>query len=445
MFSRILIANRGEIALRILRACKELRVQAVLVYSEADRDAAYLSLADQAICIGPARPCESYLKSDRIIAAAEVSGADAIHPGYGFLAENARFADQCRESRIEFIGPTAESMMMLGDKAKARQVARRARVPIVPGSDGPLENDEEAAAVAEPIGYPVIVKAVSGGGGRGMRIVHDAHGLANALGNARAEAQAAFNDASVYLEKYIEKPRHVEVQVLGDRHGSVLHLWERDCTVQRRHQKLVEESPSPAVGPETRRELCKAAVRLARAARYSSAGTFEFLVDDKENFYFIEANTRIQVEHPVTEMVTGLDLIQWQLRIAAGDAISFKQREVREQGAAIECRINAEDPDNGFRPCPGRIEHLRLPGGLGVRFDSHVYAGYTIPSVYDSLIGKLIVHAPTRDEAIDRMLRCLEEFTIEPIKTTAPLHRRILDHRLFRQGRIHTSFVEQLD
>jgi len=444
MFSRILIANRGEIALRIMRACKELRIQSVLVYSEADRDAAYLDLADQAICIGPARPSESYLKSDRIIAAAEVSGADAIHPGYGFLAENARFADQCRESKMEFIGPTAESMTMLGDKAKARQVARRARVSIVPGSDGPLESDEEAFAVAEQIGYPVIVKAVSGGGGRGMRIVHDAQGLTNALGNARSEAQAAFNDASVYLEKYIEKPRHVEVQVLGDLQGNVVHLWERDCTVQRRHQKLVEESPSPAIGPETRRELCTAAVRLARVAKYSSAGTFEFLVDEKEHFYFIEANTRIQVEHPVTEMVTGLDLIKWQLRIAAGEAISFKQREVRTQGAAIECRINAEDPENGFRPCPGTIEQLRIPGGLGVRFDSHVYTGYTISPAYDSLIGKLIVHAPTRDEAIDRMLRCLEEFTIAPIKTTVPLHRKILDHRLFRQGRIHTSFVEQL-
>ncbi len=444
MFSRILIANRGEIALRIMRACKELGVQSVLVYSEADRDAAYLGLADQAICIGPARPSESYLKSDRIIAAAEVSGVDAIHPGYGFLAENARFADQCRESKMEFIGPTAESMTMLGDKAKARQVARRARVAIVPGSEGPLEDDEEAFAVADEIGYPVIVKAVSGGGGRGMRIVHDAQGLTNALSHARLEAEAAFNDASVYLEKYIEKPRHVEVQVLGDLAGNVVHLWERDCTVQRRHQKLVEESPSPAIGPETRRELCKAAVRLARVATYSSAGTFEFLVDEKEHFYFIEANTRIQVEHPVTEMVTGLDLIKWQLRIAAGEAISFKQREVREQGAAIECRINAEDPENGFRPCPGTIEHLRIPGGLGVRFDSHVYAGYTISPAYDSLIGKLIVHAPTRDEAIDRMLRCLEEFAIAPIKTTVPLHRQILDHRLFRQGRVHTSFVEQL-
>jgi acetyl-CoA carboxylase biotin carboxylase subunit len=277
-----------------------------------------------------------------------------------------------------------------------------------------------------------------------MRIVHDAQGLSNALSHARMEAEAAFNDASVYLEKYIERPRHVEVQVLGDLQGNVVHLWERDCTVQRRHQKLVEESPSPAIGPETRRELCKAAVRLARFAKYSSAGTFEFLVDEKEHFYFIEANTRIQVEHPVTEMVTGLDLIKWQLRIAAGEAISFKQREVREQGAAIECRINAEDPENGFRPCPGTIEQLRIPGGLGVRFDSHVYAGYTISPAYDSLIGKLIVHAATRDEAIDRMLRCLEEFAITPIKTTVPLHRQILDHRLFRQGRIHTSFVEQL-
>ena len=425
MFSRILIANRGEIALRIMRACKELRIQSVLVYSEADRDAAYLDLADQAICIGPARPSESYLKSDRIIAAAEVSGADAIHPGYGFLAENARFADQCRESKMEFIGPTAESMTMLGDKAKARQVARRARVSIVPGSDGPLESDEEAFAVAEQIGYPVIVKAVSGGGGRGMRIVHDAQGLTNALSNARSEAQAAFNDASVYLEKYIEKPRHVEVQVLGDLQGNLVHLWERDCTVQRRHQKLVEESPSPAIGPETRRELCKAAVRLARVAKYSSAGTFEFLVDEKEHFYFIEANTRIQVEHPGTEMVTGLDLIKWQLRIAAGEAISFKQREVREQGAAIECRINAEDPENGFRPCPGRIELLRIPGGLGVRFDSHVYAGYTISPAYDSLIGKLIVHASTRGEAIDHtaLIDALREKTKAARAASAKMER----------------------
>jgi len=444
MFSRILIANRGEIALRIMRACKELGIEVVLVFSEADRSAHYLQLADQAICIGPARAADSYLKSDRIIAAAEISGVDAIHPGYGFLAENAIFAEQCRESRIEFIGPTAESMSLLGNKAAARKLAKRAKVPTVPGSNGAIEEDDEAVAVAGEIGYPVMVKAVSGGGGRGMRIVRDATGLLDALRSARAEADAAFKDPSVYLEKYVEKPRHVEVQVLADMHGNIIHLWERDCTVQRRYQKLIEESPSPAITPETRRHLCRAAVRLAKIARYSSAGTFEFLVDRKQNFWFIEANTRIQVEHPVTEMITGQDLIQRQIRIAAGESLDIKQNQVTQQGAAIECRINAEDPDNDFRPCPGKIEQLHIPGGPGVRFDSHIYAGYEISPSYDSLIGKLIVHAPTRDQAIQKTLGAIDEFHVSPIKTTAPFCRKVLEHRLFRQGRIHTGFVEQL-
>jgi acetyl-CoA carboxylase biotin carboxylase subunit len=444
MFSRILIANRGEIALRIMRACKELGIEVVIVYSEADRNAHYLGLADQAVCIGPARAAESYLKSDRIVAAAEVSGADAIHPGYGFLAENSRFAEQCRESRIEFIGPSAESMSLLGNKAAARKLAKRAKVQTVPGSNGAVDDDEDAVAVAGEIGYPVMVKAVSGGGGRGMRIVHDSASLRGALQNARAEADAAFKDPSVYLEKYIEKPRHVEVQVLADLHGNIRHLWERDCTVQRRYQKLIEESPSPAVTPETRATLCRAAVKLARAAGYTSAGTFEFLVDGKQNFYFIEANTRIQVEHPVTEMTTGHDLIKWQIRIATGEALDFKQNQVIQRGAAIECRINAEDPEHGFRPCPGKIDELHTPGGFGVRFDSHIYAGYEISPSYDSLIGKLVVHAPTRDQAIDKMTCAIDELLVSPVKTTAPFCRKILAHRLFRQGRIHTGFVEQL-
>ena len=444
MFSRILIANRGEIALRIIRACKELGVESVLVFSETDRGAAYLDQADRTICIGPGRPADSYLKSDRIIAAAEATGCDAIHPGYGFLAENSRFADQCRASKIEFIGPTSESMAMLGNKSAGRALAKKNRVLAVPGSDGPIEEDEQARKVASRVGYPVMIKAVSGGGGRGMRVVTNAKELANAVASAGAEAEAAFGDPSVYIEKFIEKPRHVEIQVLADTHGNVIHLYERDCTIQRRHQKLIEESPSPAVTEETRRALCRAAIKLAKAAKYTSAGTFEFLVDAQQNFYFIEANTRIQVEHPVTEMVTGLDLIQWQIRIAAGEALGIKQSQVKQHGAAIECRINAEDPEHNFRPCPGKIEEFRAPGGPGVRFDSHMCAGSVISPMYDSLIGKLIVHADTREQAIDRMLRALGELHVAPIKTTAPLHQKILSHRDFRKGRIHTGFVEQM-
>jgi len=443
MFSRILIANRGEIALRIIRACRELGIETVVVCSEADREAAYTRLADRVVCIGKAPPRESYLLADRIIAAAEIANVDAIHPGYGFLAESASFAEQCRASKIEFIGPSAESIRMLGDKAAAKKLARKTKVPTVPGSGDVLEDEDQAARVADEIGYPVMIKAAAGGGGRGMRIAHNQASLRSSLHAARAEAAGAFKDGRVYLEKVIEHPRHVEVQVLGDRHGNLIHLWERDCTMQRRHQKLIEESPSPAISSSTREELCRSAVRLARAAGYFSAGTVEFLVDRKENFYFIEVNTRIQVEHPVTEMVTGIDLIAWMIRIAAGQKLTVRQKDVPQIGHAIEARINAEDPAEGFRPCAGRIEQFRPPGGPGVRLDSHCYAGYVIPPYYDSLIGKLIVHRPTRDEAIACMRRCLDEFHIEPIKTTIPLHREIFRHNNFITADIDTLFIER--
>ncbi len=443
MFSRILIANRGEIALRIIRACRELDIETVVVCSEADRDAGYLKLANKVVCIGPPSPRESYLMADRIIAAAEVANVDAIHPGYGFLAESAAFAEQCRSSKIEFIGPTAESIRQLGDKATAKKLARKCKVPCVPGSGDIVEDDEEAARIANEIGYPVLIKATAGGGGRGMRIANNQATLRASLHSARAEAAGAFKDGRIYIEKVIEHPRHVEVQILGDRHGNIIHLWERDCTMQRRHQKLIEESPSPAIKSSTREALCAAAVRLAKSAGYFSAGTVEFLVDKQENFYFIEVNTRIQVEHPVTELVTGIDLIAWMIRIAAGQKLTIKQRDVRQDGCAIEARINAEDPAQGFRPSPGRIERFRPPGGLGVRLDSHCYAGYTIPPYYDSLIGKLIVHKPTRDEAIACMRRCLDEFEIDPTKTTIPLHREIFRHNNFMTGEIDTLFIER--
>ena len=443
MLSRILVANRGEIALRIIRACRELGVQTVAVYSQADRDAPYLQLADRAICIGSEPPADSYLRADRIIAAATIANVDAIHPGYGFLSENPTFAEQCRESKIEFIGPTAESMRLLGDKSGARKLAKKSRVPVVPGSSDALENDEDAVELAEEIGYPVMIKAVAGGGGRGMRVAHNRAAFLSSLRAARAEADAVFKNPGIYLEKLIEQPRHVEVQILGDHQGNILHLWERDCTLQRRYQKLVEETPSPGIKQSTREELCKAAVRLARAANYASAGTVEFLVDRKQNFYFIEANTRIQVEHPITEMVTGMDLIKWQIRIASGESLDLRQRDVRQRGVAIECRINAEDPANGFAPSPGRIERFVQAGGHGVRVDTHVHPGYVVSARYDSLIGKLIVHQPTRDEAVACMRRCLDEFVIEPIKTTLPLYREIFSHTHFLRGQVDTGFIER--
>ncbi|MBN1343861.1 MAG: acetyl-CoA carboxylase biotin carboxylase subunit [Phycisphaerae bacterium] len=443
MLSRILVANRGEIALRIIRACREMGIQTVAVYSEADRDATYLRLADRAICIGPASPADSYLKADRIIAAAEIANVDAIHPGYGFLSENPLFADQCRESKMEFIGPSAESMRQLGDKVGARKLAKKARVPIVPGSADPLEADDEAVDLAEEIGYPVMIKAVAGGGGRGMRVAHNRATLLSSLRSARAEADASFKNPGIYLEKLLDQPRHVEVQILADQQGNVIHLWDRDCTLQRRYQKLIEETPSPGIDQSTREELCRAAVRLAKAAGYASAGTVEFLVDRKKNFYFIEANARIQVEHPVTEMVTGIDLVKWQIRIASGETLDIKQRDVVQNGVAIECRINAEDPANGFSPSPGRIDTYIPAGGFGVRIDTHVHPGYVVSPRYDSLIGKLIVHQSSRDEAVACMKRCLEEFVIEPIKTTLPLYREIFTHTHFLRGKVDTGFIER--
>jgi acetyl-CoA carboxylase biotin carboxylase subunit len=443
MFQRILIANRGEIALRIIRACREMSVESVCVFSEEDRGGEYLQLADRAICIGSAAPRYSYLKSDRIIAAAEVSGADAIHPGYGFLAENAAFAEKCRASNLEFIGPSADSMRNLGDKASARIAAKKAKVPVVPGSDGVIEDDNETLAIAESVGFPIIIKASAGGGGRGMRVVYDKTDLVAQLKQARQEAGGAFNNSAVYIERFIERPRHVEVQILGDHQGNVIHLGERDCTLQRRHQKLVEESPSPGITPRVRADLCAAAVKLAKASNYSNAGTVEFLVDNKGRFYFIEVNTRIQVEHPVSEMVSGIDLIKAQIRAAAGEPLGLAQKQIVFHGHAIECRINAEDPEERFRPCAGAITKYRPPGGHGVRVDTFAHEGVRISPKYDSLVAKLIVHQPTRMDAIRCMQRALREFTIEPLKTTIPFLRRVMEHPDWLSGEIDTGFVER--
>jgi acetyl-CoA carboxylase biotin carboxylase subunit len=443
MFQRILVANRGEIALRVIRACRDLGIEAVAVYSEADRDAPYLDLADQKICIGPAAAAESYLKIPRLISAAEAADAQAIHPGYGFLSENAHFAEVCRDCKIEFIGPPPEAMHRLGNKDRARKLAQEAGVPVVPGSDGLLTRDAEAVALARSLGYPVLIKAAAGGGGRGMRVARDDASLQSGLAAARQEAEAAFKDGSVYLEKYLERPRHVEVQLLGDRHGSVIHLFERECSLQRRHQKLVEESPAPNLPAEVRRAMCEAAVRLARAAGYYSAGTCEFLVDRQHHFYFIEVNARLQVEHPVTELVTGIDLVREQVRIAAGEPLRFRQEDVVQRGSAVECRINAEDPSANFRPSPGLVTRWQAPGGPGVRVDSHVVAGYRVPPNYDSLVAKLLVHQPTRPEALAVMRRALAEFVVEGIHTTIPLHRDIFAHPAFVAGQVDTTFIER--
>ena len=443
MFSRILIANRGEIALRIIRACRDLDVEAIAVYSKADAGAAYLNLAHDAICIGDAPAGKSYLNPAALLSAAEIADVQAVHPGYGFLAENPTFAQMCRDCRIEFIGPSADAMRLLGNKVEARKLAKQARVPLVPGSEGPVEDEEQAIVVAAEIGYPVMIKAAAGGGGRGMRAAHNEVALRTNFRNARAEAEAAFKDGTLYIEKLVERPRHVEVQLLADKKGNTIHLWERDCSLQRRNQKLVEESPSPHISGRTRRKLCDAAVRLAKAANYYSAGTCEFLVDHDENFYFMEINARIQVEHPVTELVTGTDLVQWQLRIAADEKLTLTQADVKPRGAAIECRINAESPDDGFRPCPGKIESLILPGGPGVRIDTHAYAGYMVSPHYDSMIAKLLVHRPTRAEAISVMRRALSEFHISPLKTTIPLHQKILEHVDFVKGDVDTNFIER--
>jgi acetyl-CoA carboxylase biotin carboxylase subunit len=443
-FSRILIANRGEIALRIIRACKEMDIESVCVFSEADRDALYLKNATHAICIGPADASESYLSISRIIAAAELADVDAIHPGYGFLAENSHFAEVCRDCHIHFIGPEPESMARLGDKEQARRLARETGIPLLSGSPGLIEEEEEAVAVAGEIGYPVIIKATAGGGGRGMRVAHNEITLRRGLRSARTEAEAAFGNAGVFLEKFLENPRHIEIQFMRDQYGNGVYLGERDCTLQRRHQKLLEEAPSSFIDEKTRKSMGKAALRLAGAADYSSVGTAEFLVDEDKNFYFLEINTRIQVEHTVTEMVTGIDLIEQQIKIAMGEKLTYSQSDIVISGHSIECRINAEDPARDFAPSPGKIGLYNPPGGRGVRLDSHVYGGYRVPPNYDSMLAKLIVHKSTRREAIQTMRRALDEYTIEGIATTIPLHKRILNHRQFMTGEIDTGFVERV-
>ncbi|MDH3590619.1 MAG: acetyl-CoA carboxylase biotin carboxylase subunit [Planctomycetota bacterium] len=442
MFHRVLVANRGEIALRILRACREMGIDTVAVHSKADENAKYLDLADDRICIGPASSAQSYLSIPGIISAAEVTDVDAIHPGYGFLAENAEFARTCREHGIAFIGPDAETMSRLGDKATARELAMESKVPTVPGSEGLIEDEKQALEIAEKIGYPVLIKATAGGGGRGMRVAHTKMTLVNAYHQARTEAEQAFGEAGVYLEKYLERPRHVEVQIVADNHGNVIHVGERECSVQRRHQKLVEEAPSPALTDSMRRAMGRAAVKMAKAAKYSGAGTVEFLVAGK-NFYFIEVNCRIQVEHPVSEMISGLDLVREQIRVAADEKLSVDQRGVKLKGHAIEVRINAEDPARDFRPSPGTITAYNAPGGPGVRVDSHVYAGYKVPPNYDSLLAKLIVHAPTRDIALDRLARALDEYVIEGVKTTIPIHQEIVRNAFFRRGDYDTGFLDE--
>ena len=444
MFKRILIANRGEIALRVIRACRELGVETVAIFSEADRGAPYLELADEAFCVGPARAADSYLRIDRVISAAEIGNVQAIHPGYGFLSENSHFAEVCRSCDIEFIGPTPEAMERVGDKNSARALAREAGVPTVPGSDGLLSNEREALDIARTIGFPVLLKATAGGGGKGMRVAANDLALASAWQQASAEAQAAFGNPGIYIEKYIERPRHVEIQILGDRHGNIFHLWERDCSTQRRHQKLIEESPSPRLPQATRQKMAEAAVRLAKTAGYYSAGTVEFIVDQQDNFYFIEVNARIQVEHPVSEMVTGIDLLKAQIRVAAGEKLDLDQKTIVPRGHAIECRINAEDPAHNFRPNPGRIERIFAPGGFGVRWDSHATTGYMVPPHYDSLVGKLIVHQPTRKEAIATMIRALKELRVEGIKTTVPLHLEVLANTAFHEAQVDTTFVERM-
>jgi acetyl-CoA carboxylase, biotin carboxylase subunit len=444
MFSRILIANRGEIALRIIRAARELGVETVCVYSQADRDGPWLEQADDAICIGPPPASESYLRIDRIISAAEVANVDAIHPGYGFLAENAHFAEVCRECRIEFIGPSPEAMALLGDKISCKKMAKQARTPIFPGSDGAIEEEGEAAKVAREIGYPVIVKASAGGGGRGMRIANNEVSLRAGIAAARQEAQAAFGNGAVYIEKFLEHARHIEVQVLGDKHGNAVHLYTRDCTSQRRHQKLIEEAPAPGVDPKKQEQVAKSAAELIRRARYSGAATVEFLMDGNQNFYMLEVNTRVQVEHPITEMVTGVDIVKEMIKIAAGEPLSFRQKDVQIRGHSIECRINAEDPAKNFMPQAGLIERFAAPGGFGVRIDTHARTGYRIPPNYDSMIGKLITHGRDRSEAIARMRRALDEFYIAPIRTTIPLHRRLMDHPQFLDASFDIHYVERM-
>lgn len=442
MFKKILVANRGEIAVRIIRACRELGIETVAVYSEADRESLHVKMADEAYCIGPPSLKESYLNLTNLMSVATLTEADAIHPGYGFLSENADFAEICRECNITFIGPPPEAIQLMGDKAAARKTMRQAGVPIVPGSEGLVESEEEAIMVAEEIGYPVLIKATAGGGGRGIRVVRTKEELIKNFLITKNEAEAAFGHPGIYIEKYIEDFRHVEIQVMADQYGHIVHLGERDCTIQRRLQKLIEEAPSPALTPEKREEMGKAAVQAARAVNYVGAGTVEFIYDRDGNFYFMEMNTRIQVEHPVTELITGIDLVKEQITVASGQPLSFTQEDVQLNGWAIECRINAEDPDRNFRPSPGQIEIYLPPGGPGVRVDSSVYSGYSISPHYDSMIAKLIVWGRSREEAIQRMQRALDEFVIEGIDTTIPFHRRVLNHEAFIKGDFNTRFLE---
>ncbi|NUM80639.1 acetyl-CoA carboxylase biotin carboxylase subunit [bacterium] len=444
MFKKILIANRGEISLRVIRACRELGIKTVAVYSEVDANSLHVRFADEAICIGPAPSAKSYLNIPQIMSAAEITGAEGIHPGYGFLSENIKFAEICESVGIKFIGPRSPMIAAMGDKAVAKETMMKAGVPVVPGSDGIVKDLKEAKELMHQIGLPVIIKATAGGGGRGMRIVRLESEFENAFNTARSEAQTAFGNPDVYIEKFIEKPRHIEIQLIGDQHGNVFHLGERDCSMQRRQQKLIEESPSPAVDAELREKIGGAAVRGAKSVNYESVGTIEFLMDKDKNFYFMEMNTRIQVEHCVTEMAYGIDLIKWQIRVAAGEKLPFKQSELKPRGHAIECRINAEDPDHGFRPSAGKIHAFHTPSGFGVRVDSHAYAEYQIPPTYDSMIGKLIVHGETRQEAIEKMYGALDEFIIEGIKTTIPFHKQMMRNPNFVSGDIDTKFVERL-
>jgi acetyl-CoA carboxylase biotin carboxylase subunit len=444
MFRKVLVANRGEIALRVIRACRELRISTVAVFSTADRDSLHVRLADESVCIGPPPPVQSYNHIARLISAAEIAGADAIHPGYGFLAENAHFAEVCESCGFTFIGPTAEMIRRMGDKIEARRTMRDAGLPIVPGSEGPVPDVDEAASLARDIGFPVIIKAAAGGGGRGMRVAWDEKQLRLGFGVAQAEAGAAFSNNVVYLEKYIARPRHIEFQLFGDTHGHLVHLGERECSVQRNHQKLIEEAPSPLLTEEQRRRIGALAVQGARSIGYRGAGTMEFLFDQDGSFHFMEMNTRIQVEHPVTEEVTGLDLVKEQILVAAGEPLSIRQEDVRWEGHAFECRINAEDHEHGFRPSPGTISYFYRPGGPGLRMDSHVYTGYTVPPFYDSMIGKLIARGKDRPEALRRMEIALEELIVEGIKTTIPFHLLAVRDAAFQRGDLDTHFVERL-
>jgi acetyl-CoA carboxylase biotin carboxylase subunit len=443
LFNKILIANRGEIALRVIRTCKELGIRTVAVYSEADKDSLHVTFADEAVCIGPSPSKDSYLKIPLIISAAQITGSDAIHPGYGFLAENASFSEICADSGIKFIGPSPEMITAMGDKAFAKDTMKNNGVPVIPGSNGVIGDAEEGRKISADIGYPVIIKASAGGGGKGMRIVWDANDFEKAFQTARSEAESAFGNGDVYIEKFLENPRHIEIQVLGDMFGNVYHYGERDCSVQRRHQKLIEESPSPAIDAETRSRIGEIAVLGAKSVKYEGAGTIEFLMDKNKNFYFMEMNTRIQVEHPVTELVYDVDLIRQQILVAAGEKIETLPR--KPLGHAIEFRINAEDPENGFRPSPGKIDSLHFPGGFGVRVDSHIYHGYTIPPYYDSLIAKLIVWGKDREHAVARGKRALEEFIVEGIKTTIPFHLQVLEDPRFVSGNFDTGFLEKFE